>query len=30
VGKVAVRHADLPDHITERAGEQSPEDFPFD
>jgi hypothetical protein len=29
VGKVAVRHADLPDHITERAGEQPPEDFPF-
>lgn len=29
VGKVAVRQADLPDHITERAGEQPPEDFPF-
>ena len=25
VGKVAVRQADLPDHITERAGEQPPE-----
>ena len=30
VGKVAVRQADLPDHSTERAGEQPPEDFPFD
>jgi hypothetical protein len=30
MGKVAVRQADLPDHITERAGEQPPEDFPFD